>query len=106
MSPDLFEKKRSSLLNAVRNEYSSFYRDFYRSHSYDAEAALPQTPEEWGRVPFLAKADVLAMPYERRVFVPHQEVETIGATSGTSGSGVLLVPRIAKEPDAAGSLYP
>ncbi len=81
------EKACTAADRARSNRCSSFYRDLYQG------LAQPITPEQWTQVPFLTKSDILRVPFMQRLFVPWEKVDTIALTSGTTGSGVCILPR-------------
>ncbi|MBX4192245.1 hypothetical protein KW798_02040 [Candidatus Parcubacteria bacterium] len=81
---------RDAYQRAIHNEYSSFYRTLYGA---EVPPEFPQTEEEWNSIPFVTKKDILATPMEQRIFVPAQKIDSIRCTSGTSGTGILCMPR-------------
>lgn len=86
------ERAREVFRRSVESEYSSFYKDLYSGHlepGFD-----PNTEQKWRRIPLLSKADIIAVPCLKRVFVPYQKIDEIWSTSGTTGSGICSVPRI------------
>lgn len=96
------DNARTALARAFDNQRSSFYRDLYAARGFDARGAY-----DWRDVPLSSKADLLATPVARRIFVPLAEVGTITFTSGTSGKGILIVPRRLPPPSPSEEpLYP
>jgi phenylacetate-coenzyme A ligase PaaK-like adenylate-forming protein len=74
----------------LKSERSAFYRDFYARRGYDAH---PRTPQQWAAVPTLSKADIIAVPVMERLFLTLRDIDTIRLTSGTTGTGILIMPR-------------
>lgn len=82
-----------TLRAALENASSSFYRDFYTT---DVLSSLPNpcTKEAWEHIPLLSKENVMGRPLSERLFVPRERVESIRTTSGTTGAGLLAMPRL------------
>lgn len=86
-----FSKLQNILRLALTNERSSFYPDFYGDRV--KADSLPSSLKEWRSIPFLTKKDILAKPFHERLFIPFEELDLIRATSGTTGSGIMVFPR-------------
>ena len=84
------EKLEQALQAALTNEYSDFYRR-HLSHIKDAQGNL--TLSEWRALPLVRRDDVVSVPFWDRVHVPHEEVQYIRNTYGTSGKRILVTPR-------------
>jgi len=57
---------------------------------------------KWSGVPFLTRADIQKTHFWNRVFSAHKgDVDAIRATSGTSGKGLVFVPRLTYADDPA-----
>lgn len=83
---------RAALMRAIANEHSSFYRDLYAARGFDYRQITPDAAG-WRRVPTFSKADIIAAPVKERFFLPLSQTETITSTSGTSGKGIVIMPR-------------
>lgn len=86
------EQARAALLQALESKRSSFYQELYTSRGFDI-TRLPTNANEWSRVPLLTKEDIMKVPMSNRLFIPLDEVGTIRFTSGTTGKGILVMPR-------------
>lgn len=75
---------------AVKNRHSDFYRTHYKDVSVPEKIL---TLSDWEQIPPLSKADILAVPFWKRIFTPPAGVDTVRNTSGTTGGNVLLIPR-------------
>lgn len=49
--------------------------------------------DAWREVPLISKEDILSLPFESRSLSPIRESDWIGASSGTSGTPPLFLPR-------------
>jgi phenylacetate-coenzyme A ligase PaaK-like adenylate-forming protein len=84
------EKKMRTVLSwAISNPRSDFYR-----------LRMPVLPQEakggrlaWQKVPLLPKEHIVATPFNQRLFTDRKEIPYIRHTSGTSGKGILIMPR-------------
>ncbi len=92
-------RARAVLSQVLESADSDFYR---RKYGSDAGVAAALAGAEWSGVPFLTRADIQETSFWQRVFAADKKlVETIRPTSGTSGKGLLLVPRFAYVGDMA-----
>ena len=48
---------------------------------------------QWSAVPTLSREKLVAIPLAQRLFVTWSQVEILRPTSGTSGKGILIIPR-------------
>ncbi len=87
-----FDRARGVFKSCMENEYSSFYRNLYAGRL--AAGYSLDTEREWQRIPLLSKADIIAVPCLKRIFVPYQRIDEVWSTSGTTASGICTVPRI------------
>jgi phenylacetate-coenzyme A ligase PaaK-like adenylate-forming protein len=69
----------------------SFYRRFYGVPE-GSPAREVHTLEEWRALPFLTKQSLLETPIAERSFVPHRQLDSLYASSGTTGSLPLFGP--------------
>ncbi|EKD24438.1 MAG: hypothetical protein ACD_81C00020G0006 [uncultured bacterium] len=73
------EELNKALSFALHNNYSSFYNQLH------GEPRLPVASyEEFTRIPFLEKADILAVPLTARIFIPEEDVAYYSMSSGTT----------------------
>lgn len=72
---------------AVSSPHSRFYRDFF------AARPAPSTLAEWRALPLLTKQDIVAVPFDERIFVDPGKVDLVRLTSGTTSANVLAIPR-------------
>lgn len=78
---------------AYGNAHSDFYRSFYAARGFTPPTGFPRTLAEWIQLPLLTKADIAAVPLERRTFVPKEDVLFYRTSSGTTNRGVVIIPR-------------
>lgn len=92
---DNFESSLLPKLNAVlqfalSSERSPFYREKYKRSLPGPLAAR----EDFLRLPFLERKDLLAVPWRERLFIAEGQVEVFGISSGTTDAGKpLIMPR-------------
>ncbi len=85
-------QERARVLEAVlKNQYSDFYRNKYKNVSLESTKLNEAI---WQTVPFLTRKEILETDFYDRLFLDLKEVGIIRVTSGTSGKGVLIMPRI------------
>lgn len=89
MNP-LTKRKEEALRLVLENKYSAFYREHY--------ATILPKPHHWHDIPFLTREAIMRVPLAKRTFIPADAVDSIGMTSGTSGRGLLLIPRDREAP--------
>ena len=87
------EQLRQAFWYAYDNPQSGFYKEFYRARGLAPSQGFPQTVQEWETIPLLTKEDIAAVPLERRLFVPRDNVPSYRVSSGTSNRGIVLIPR-------------
>lgn len=81
------------LVSHITSEgHSPFYRDLYGFKQGDPALSI-QSKDEWSKLPFLTKTDLLARNLVDRSFIPLKEIDHLRVSSGTSGKGVLFSPR-------------
>lgn len=88
-----FAAMQEAFARAFGSEYSSWYRDHYARIGFCA----PETMDSlavWRTIPTISKSDIVGVPFEKRLFVPLSDVDVIRTTSGTTGSGILCMPRV------------
>lgn len=71
---------------------SVFYRDIYRMRE-GAAALTIQSWEEWQKLPFVTKKDLTEAPLQKRSFIPFSKVDSLMASSGTSGGAPMFTAR-------------
>jgi phenylacetate-coenzyme A ligase PaaK-like adenylate-forming protein len=83
---------RDLVKESTGSPHSSFYRRLYRIP--DNVPCLDITSwDEWRALPALTKDDLARVPLKERTFVPWNALETLSATSGTSGKPPVFLPR-------------
>ena len=83
---------RRKLHEVISSPYSTFYADIYRGKINIAED-FPRTWAAWESIPPISKIDLMRVPYEKRTFIPLNELERIHQSSGTTGVGLVIVPK-------------
>lgn len=66
---------------------------FTRKKSFTVPTLFPQTLPEWQALPLLTKERLVQEPFFDRLFVPFEKAHSIRTSSGTSGRGIVLIPR-------------
>lgn len=87
------QRLRSAFREAFESRYSDFYRNLYAGDRTAIGPDFPRNSSEWKALPYLTKEDLVATPYGDRLFVPFAEAGSIRVSSGTSGRGIVLIPR-------------
>ncbi|MEK7628874.1 MAG: hypothetical protein AAB421_05705 [Patescibacteria group bacterium] len=87
------QKVQDAFQEALGNEFSAFYRTWYKEQEITPTSSFPRTLQEWRTLPFLTKEKLVATPFLERLFVPWEKAHSIRTSSGTSGRGVVLIPR-------------
>lgn len=83
---------RKTLHDVLRSHLSSFYRDFYAGR-VPVDQEFPRSWSEWESLPILTKTDLQRVPYYERLYVPEKQIYRIHQTSGTTGTGITILPR-------------
>lgn len=91
MSADPLPRLSAALRDALSSVHSSFYRTLYAP--LDLPDEFPSSSTDWERLPFLTKEALVRTPLTDRLFVPFEHAHSIRMSSGTSGRGVVLIPR-------------
>jgi phenylacetate-coenzyme A ligase PaaK-like adenylate-forming protein len=83
------------LRGVLESTESNFYRNVY-GEKVDELKRISQEKDEkmWRNVPFLSRGDIQRFPLDERLYVPHANLDAIRVTSGTSGGGILTMPRM------------
>lgn len=89
-----------TLSGVWRSEASNFYRDKYIGNEA-VQSVLHGDLGKWGEVPFLIRREIQDANFFERLYVNESEVDIIRPTSGTSGMGVLPIPRIPARRDGS-----
>ncbi len=87
-------QRREVLARVLGSRESSFYRAKYAGHPAAQDFLRGQA--SWETIPFLTRAELQGSAFFDRLFVPKKDVEAIRVTSGTSGTGVIIMPRMGK----------
>ena len=88
----LWSKIKSTLEFALENRHSSFYRGKYAPPSLDKPEFF-RSAEDFFRLPFLTKEELLKTPPFERLFTNPKSVGWAISTSGTSGKEPLITFR-------------
>lgn len=86
-----FKELQALVRIATGSQASSFYRELY-GLSPDAPAVELATQEEWNALPLFTKEHLVRATLYGRTFPPFSNIDTILASSGTSGKGVVFSP--------------
>jgi phenylacetate-CoA ligase len=93
MQKEVFEKNlgriRELFKFALDNERSDFYKRKYKDLDFDPRAI--KSYEEFLRIPFLTKDEILAVPLAERSFVPQDEITHYSFSSGTTNASKITV---------------
>lgn len=84
----MIQKINEVIQFAYGNPHSSFYR-----MKYGQDIPKVSKLEDIAQIPFLTREEIARTPFWERVFYPPASIQNIRVTSGTSGRGVLLMPR-------------
>lgn len=85
------------VLKKVLEGPCDFYREKYTREHVDA-FAIAEGVGHWDSLPFLTRSDIQRVPFWNRLFTSADEIDLIRVTSGTSGMGILPVPRTQRYP--------
>lgn len=87
----------AQLQHAFRAAYaqpeSSLYRTLYEPMRATMAPDFPRNEQDWQTLPFLTKEFLVGNPFFERLFVPWDQAHSVRVSSGTSGRGVVLIPR-------------
>jgi len=78
------EKIRKQLDFAINNNYSDFYRKKYQNLNIDPGKI--ESYEDFAKIPFLTKDEILSAEPKDRLFVPSEEVVWYSFSSGTTNA--------------------
>lgn len=87
---DSLARARIQLRRVLESPESDFYRRKYEGH---ARAGAAAAGADWGKVPFLTRDEIQRAPLWNRICSARTDVAAIRPTSGTSGKGLMLMPR-------------
>ncbi len=89
---DSLAQARMVLRSVLDSSASDFYR---RKYGQDARVASVLAGGPWEMLPTLSRADIQGTPVWERLYTGgRRDIEAIRPTSGTSGRGLILVPRL------------
>ncbi|NQV93245.1 hypothetical protein HQ403_01975 [Candidatus Kaiserbacteria bacterium] len=80
------------LKEVTKSSKSNFYREKYFGET-SVQSFLEGDETAWEDIPFLSRGEIQKFPMHERLYVDEKDVEIIRPTSGTSGAGILPVPR-------------
>lgn len=78
---------------AHESPLSHFYKTFYAEQKFTVPEPFPKSINEWRTLPLLTKERLVREPFFDRLFVPFEQAHSIRTSSGTSGRGIVLIPR-------------
>ena len=81
---------RRIVAEAHESPRSRFYSDRYAGH---VGPGFPVSLSEGETLPFITKETLTSTPFRDRLFVPFRDAHSIRMSSGTSGRGIVLIPR-------------
>jgi phenylacetate-coenzyme A ligase PaaK-like adenylate-forming protein len=87
-----FSARRKLLARLTRQDGPALYRRLYGMPA-PAPPLEISLPEDWQRLPLLSKEFLEAIPSEERIFLPRHAIDTVRASSGTSGKPPLFSPQ-------------
>jgi len=95
MNENIFRKNlnkiRKVLKFAIDNPYSDFYRKKYKNSPVNLKEI--NSYEDFRKIPFLNKDEILAIPLKERTFVPEEEIARFSFSSGTTDNdNPLIIP--------------
>lgn len=107
MTSEAHLERAVSLLRAlVQSPYSEFYRRKYAECEAAKKILEGEVSEAvWRDIPFLTRDELQSAPYHDRLFIPDSQVGIVRLTSGTSGRGLLLMPRMNDEGEKHAVLF-
>ncbi|MBI2108561.1 MAG: phenylacetate--CoA ligase family protein [Parcubacteria group bacterium] len=92
MNPPEAQKEALAVLNGVlESNYSNFYRKKYKHCTKF---------DDWVSIPFLTRSEMQRTSFFDRLFIPLGDMDMVRPTSGTSGRGILLMPKWGKKPQS------
>jgi len=88
-----FDKIRNILELVLNSPYSDFYRKKYQEAKVNIRPEDIRTYEDFQKIPFLTKEEILAVPLSERMFIPEEEVRNFSFTSGTVSKSLIMPHR-------------
>lgn len=87
-STEMISRINVVLKFALENQCSNFYRKKYGENT---EFYPIKSYEDFQKIPFLTKDEILSVPLDERIFVPENEIKYFSTSSGTSNSKKLTI---------------
>jgi len=93
MNEVIFKKRLNKIRNvlkyAIENPHSDFYRKKYKNFCSNLKEITSY--EDFKKIPFLTKDEILTVPLRERTFVPEEEIARFSFSSGTTSNDNLLI---------------
>ncbi len=88
-----FARLQHAFRAAYAQPESPLYRTLYEPVHATMAPDFPRNEQDWQTLPFLTKELLVGTPFFERLFVPWNQAHSVRVSSGTSGRGVVLIPR-------------
>jgi len=95
---------RAVIRDVLESTESVFYRNHFEKNEVDI-GEIKKEEYEWEKIPLLTRNDVQEMTVKERMFRPWSDLDALRVTSGTSGFGVIVVPRMGQRHDRRSPFY-
>jgi phenylacetate-CoA ligase len=83
------DKVKRVLDFAINNPYSNFYKKKYEK--LDFNPLRIRSYEDFKKIPYLTKEEIINTPIEDRIFVNEKEIEHFSFSSGTTNNNIPLI---------------
>lgn len=93
MSTFPLKRLREVFAQVYASPESAFYRTLYAPIANEVSQGFPLDQDAWEKLPLLTKEQLVQTPFFDRLFVPWHKAHSVRVSSGTSGRGVVLIPR-------------
>ncbi len=84
-----FKRLKKILLYAYKNPHSKFYFNKYKKLDFKPSKIV--SIDDFNKVPFLTRNDIVEADPLDRVFIPEKDIVSATMTSGTTGSGPMII---------------
>lgn len=89
------ERVKKILAFVIDNPCSDFYRKKYAKSNINPNAI--KSYDDFLKIPFLTKEEILAAPFNKRLFVPENEIAHYVFSSGTTNQNRSLITPVSKK---------
>ena len=79
-------------LRKVSATPESFYTRKYGGTQLAQSVTRGEVP--WEKLPYLTRGEIQNTPFTDRLYKPLSEIDALRVTSGTSGAGIMIIPRL------------